>query len=327
MEKEKDFTLRLRRSQILLVGAVDLCGTNEFCPSRQVVALDRVAGRSVHYDQFVVLQKLQERCQFTHLHPVFIHRNDHRDPHLPQRYDPSHRFRSNYSPDFGSERVYGNSMSERKTILAELRENYCKGGLAEEDADPDPFLQFEKWLNEAVDAEVIEPNAMTLATADTDNQPSARTVLLKGLDESGFCFFTNYESRKARELKANPRASLVIHWRELERQVIVGGTVSRTSEHESRDYFRSRPYGAQIGAWVSENQTSPIPNRAYLQEREAEFQTRWPEGTEVPLPPFWGGYRVTPDSIEFWQGRPSRLHDRLSYTRKSGGWEMSRLSP
>ena len=218
-------------------------------------------------------------------------------------------------------------MSERKTILAELRENYCKGGLTEEDAAPDPFLQFEKWLNEAVDAEVVEPNAMTLATADTDSQPSARTVLLKGLDESGFCFFTNYESRKARDLEANPRAALVIHWRELERQVIVNGTVSRTSEHESRDYFRSRPYGAQIGAWVSENQTSHIPNRAYLEKREAEFRARWPEGAEVPLPPFWGGYRVTPDAIEFWQGRPSRLHDRLSYNMQDGEWEMSRLSP
>jgi len=218
-------------------------------------------------------------------------------------------------------------MSKRKTILAELREDYCKGGLTEEEIDSNPILQFEKWLNEAVTAGVFEPNAMTLATANTDGEPSARTVLLKGLHEDGFCFFTNYESRKARDLEANPRASLVIHWRELERQVIACGTVRRTSEHESRDYFRTRPYGAQIGAWVSENQTSMIPDRAYLQQREAELLAKWPEGTEVPLPPFWGGYRVNPAFIEFWQGRPNRIHDRLSYTREGEGWKMTRLSP
>jgi pyridoxamine 5'-phosphate oxidase len=224
-------------------------------------------------------------------------------------------------------RYIDNRMSKHRAILSELRENYSRGGLTEEDAALAPFPQFDKWLDEAVDAEVVEPNAMTLATADADGRPSARIVLLKGLDEGGFCFFTNYGSRKARDLEANPEASLVIHWRELERQVIIRGTVSRTSEHESRDYFHDRPHGAKIGAWVSENQTSVIPNRAHLQQREAELLAKWPEGTEVPLPPFWGGYRVNPFYIEFWQGRPNRIHDRLSYTREDEGWKRARLSP
>ena len=218
-------------------------------------------------------------------------------------------------------------MSEQKVVLAELRERYCKGGLAEEDASQDPFRQFELWLNEAVAARIVEPNAMTLATADAAGVPSARTVLLKGMDKGGFCFFTNYGSRKGRDLEANPCACLVIHWRELERQVIVRGTVTRTSEDESFAYFSSRPHEARIGAWVSEKQTSIIPDRATLQNREAELQAKWPEGSDIPLPPFWGGYRLHPDYIEFWQGRPSRLHDRLLYTREDTRWEISRLSP
>jgi pyridoxamine 5'-phosphate oxidase len=218
-------------------------------------------------------------------------------------------------------------MSDPHVIMAELREHYSRAGLAEAEVYPDPIVQFQQWLNDAVAAEIVEPNAMTLATAGADGHPSARSMLLKGLDDRGFGFFTNYTSRKGRDLEANPRAALVFLWKELQRQVTVRGTIIRTTPDESEAYFRTRPQGSQIATWVSELQSAGIPNRDSLVAREIEFLERWPAGTEVPLPDNWGGYRLVPEVIEFWQGRPKRLHDRILYTRSGDGWQIGRLSP
>jgi pyridoxamine 5'-phosphate oxidase len=212
--------------------------------------------------------------------------------------------------------------------LASLRMEYRKHSLDVTDVHADPFVQFHQWFREAREAEIVEPNAMTLATADADGQPSSRTLLLKGLDERGFTFFTNYASRKGRELDANPRASITILWRELERQVNIGGSIERCSRSESADYFAQRPYGSRIGAHAS-LQSTAVTSRAWLEERYAELTLQWPEGSEVPLPDSWGGYRLIPHSIEFWQGRPSRMHDRIRYRRENteGAWLVERLSP
>ena len=207
-----------------------------------------------------------------------------------------------------------------------LRIDYTKGRLDERDAHPDPIQQFSRWFDEACAAGVPEANAMTLATADTSGRPSARVVLLKGRDARGFSFFTNYDSRKGRELATNPRAALCFYWQPLERQVRIDGTIEKTSREESEAYFRTRPLEAQIGAWVS-RQSEVIASREELDRRQAELAARF-AGAPVPLPDFWGGYRVVPETVEFWQGRPGRLHDRLRYERAAtGAWVIRRLAP
>lgn len=210
--------------------------------------------------------------------------------------------------------------------IADLRRDYARARLDESDVSHDPFVEFARWFAEAQEAQLPEPNAMTLATATAAGAPSARIVLLKAFDERGFVFFTDYRSRKGGELEENPRAALVFLWKELERQVRVTGGVALASREESERYFRSRPLGSRLGAWVS-HQSLVIPGRAVLERDLTEVAKRFPDG-DVPLPPHWGGYRVVPDAIEFWQGRESRLHDRIRYVRESGsGWRVERLSP
>lgn len=197
--------------------------------------------------------------------------------------------------------------------------------LKEADVDPDPIRQFERWFAEALAAQVLEPNAMTLSTASRDGVPSGRIVLLKGVDARGFAFYTDYRSRKSAELAENPLAALTFLWKEIERQVRITGSVSRVSAEESESYFRSRPVGSRIGAWAS-HQSSVIPNRADLEERVRTVSERFSK-SDVPLPSHWGGFRVLPDEIEFWQGRPDRLHDRIRYRREETAWVIERLSP
>jgi pyridoxamine 5'-phosphate oxidase len=198
--------------------------------------------------------------------------------------------------------------------------------LQETDVNPDPVRQFRDWFADAEAARLYQPDAMTLATATPDGRPSARLVLLRGLDDRGFTFFTNCDSRKAAELTANPHAALVFFWAELHRQVRVEGHVEVVAAEESDAYFQTRPRGSQLGAWASP-QSQPIDGRTVLEQRADEFTRRF-EGQPVPRPPRWGGYRVVPDSIEFWQGRENRLHDRLCYRRRAeGGWEIVRLAP
>ncbi len=210
--------------------------------------------------------------------------------------------------------------------LADLRKDYSLAGLVEKDLARDPFRQFEKWFQEAEAAKLNEPNAMTLATASREGRPSARTVLLKGLDGRGFVFYTNYTSRKSRELDASPYATLLFPWVALERQVIVEGPVEKVAREESETYFHSRPRLSQLSAWVSQ-QSAIISGRAVLEQSMKELEQKY-AGAEIPLPPHWGGWRVRPDTVEFWQGRRSRLHDRLRYRReKSGDWNVERLAP
>jgi pyridoxamine 5'-phosphate oxidase len=204
------------------------------------------------------------------------------------------------------------------------RRDYDGPALLESEASADPFEQFGRWLEETLEAGFLEPWAMTLATASADGRPSARMVLLKEWDRTGFVFYTNFESRKGRELAANPRASLLFWWDRLYRQVRIEGTVERVPDAMADAYFATRPYGSRIGAWASA-QSAPIPDRGLLEARVAEFRQKYPQ--DVPRPPYWGGYRVVPHWFEFWQGRPDRLHDRLAYELVDGTWRRQRLAP
>lgn len=210
--------------------------------------------------------------------------------------------------------------------LADLRKNYALQSLAETDVQSDPIAQFSVWFQNAVDSQVLEPNAMALATATADGLPSIRTVLLKGFDSQGFTFYTNYESRKGNELLENPQAALLFTWLELERQIRIEGTVEKVSEDTSLQYFQSRPKGSQIGAWASP-QSHVISDRSVLELREQTLQAQYADVEKLPLPPFWGGYNLRPNRIEFWQGRSSRLHDRICYTLENGAWKIVRLAP
>jgi len=211
--------------------------------------------------------------------------------------------------------------TERNLVLAD----YEAPALRESDADPDPFVQFDRWYRAALDAQLPEPNAMTLATSTPDGRPSARIVLLKGYDTCGFVFYTNYESRKGGDLAANPRAALILFWPQLHRQIRIEGRVERVTEAESDAYFGSRAPGSQIAARAS-RQSQVLDGRAELDRRVEELATAYPEG-DVPRPRYWGGFRVRPEVFEFWQGRPSRLHDRLLYRPAGDEWRIDRLSP
>lgn len=210
--------------------------------------------------------------------------------------------------------------------MTKLRREYTDAGLDERDVDANPFKQFEDWFQEAIDAKLDLPDAMTLATATRGGMPSARVVLLRGLDERGFVFYTDYESQKGEELAENPNAALVFYWRELDRQVRITGQVSKVSRENSNNYFQTRPVDSRLAALASK-QSEVIPNRAVLEKRFKQLAAQY-QDEEIPLPSDWGGYRLSPNMIEFWSGRPSRLHDRLRYTRQpDDGWRIERISP
>ena len=220
---------------------------------------------------------------------------------------------------------FGNAMTTTMQ-LEEMRRNYATRSLDLSDLDANPFAQFDHWMREAIETQVIEPNAMTLATADAAGRPAVRTVLLKGFDERGFVFYSNYESAKARDLAANPKVALLFPWLALERQVSAMGVSQKITAVESLKYFLSRPRESQIGAWAS-RQSEVISTRALLESKFAEMKAGF-ANSEIPLPDQWGGYRVAPQSFEFWQGRPNRLHDRFKYTLQSdGSWTIARLMP
>ncbi len=209
--------------------------------------------------------------------------------------------------------------------LGDLRRQYATAALDRSSLDDDPVAQFQRWFADAERAQLLEPNAMTLATADASGHPSARVVLLKGIDERGLVFFTDYRSRKARDLAANSRAAVAFLWKELERQVRVTGDVELVTPEESAAYFRTRPRGSRIGAWASV-QSAELQDRGILEREVTRIDAQYP-GDDIPLPPHWGGYRLVPDEFEFWQGRENRLHDRFRYSRSGQQWKIDRLSP
>lgn len=209
--------------------------------------------------------------------------------------------------------------------LSELRQDYTKAGLDRATLDPNPFKQFETWFQQATSGQVLEPNAMQIATVSSSGRPSLRTVLLKAFDEQGFVFYTNYHSQKAQDIAQNPQVVLLFFWKELERQVEITGRAEKVSTLESLKYFTSRPRGSQLGAWVSQ-QSSIITSRSLLEIKLDEMKRKFQDGA-IPLPDFWGGFRIVPDTFEFWQGRPSRLHDRFEYRLQQGQWDIKRLSP
>lgn len=215
--------------------------------------------------------------------------------------------------------------ADRAPKIDHLRKEYRSRGLRKKDLDANPFQQFSLWFKEAEEAGLTEPNAMTLATAGASGCVTARTVLLKAFDEKGFVFFTNYSSKKARQIEENPQVALLLPWIDLERQVAISGRAEKLSAKQSLAYFVSRPFNSRVGAWVS-HQSKAVSSRKILEMKFAEMKRKFADG-QVPLPDFWGGYRVMPESIEFWQGSESRLHDRFVYSRDAGGWNIERLSP
>ncbi len=211
------------------------------------------------------------------------------------------------------------------TDLSSLRRNYSLQRFDESTVEVNPFQQFSKWMEEALKSDLLDPTGMALGTANKDGIPAVRMVLLKGFDENGFVFFTNYESHKGSDLINNPNASILFFWKELERQIRITGTIEKTSRQESEEYFHTRPLESQLSAWAS-RQSSPIPNRKFLENEFDELKLKYGH-KQIPLPPFWGGFRLIPNYFEFWQGRENRLHDRISYRIKNDFWDIVRLSP